>query len=159
MSETGDQGSEVRLTSGGRGLLPPSEQTWFSSQTSALQSTSSTWCKATQLISKGPYMTHLHTWLHERTLTRHFTLTVKWINSWLRCPDSHVGYQQWGREQTCEWSLYLALILRHLEPPSACLPHWRHKHDVHRVRDKEIKVSLGLWMFLRTFVTPLPHLK
>lgn len=42
-SEARDQRSEVGLTSGGHGLLPPSEQTWFSSQTSALQSTSSTW--------------------------------------------------------------------------------------------------------------------
>lgn len=42
-SEARDQRSEVGLTNGGHGLLPPSEQTWFSSQTSALQSTSSTW--------------------------------------------------------------------------------------------------------------------
>lgn len=69
------------------------------------------------------------------------TFTVKWTNSLLLCPDSRVGYRQWGKEQTYVWSLYLVLILRHLEPPSPYLPHWTHKHNSHRVRDKCVNVT------------------
>lgn len=84
----------VKLTSGGRGFLPPFELIWFSSQTSTLQNTSSTYGKRhTKLIlAKGPYTIKPYT--HTNMQKHDVTHTVKWTNSWLLCLDSHVGCQQ-----------------------------------------------------------------
>lgn len=65
-------------------------------------------------------------------------------SSLLQCPGSHVGCQRWGKEQTCVWTLYLVLILRHLEPPSPCLPRWRHDKKTQRKSNTKADDSVSI---------------
>lgn len=113
----------VRLTSAGRGRLPPSGRTWFVSQIWALLSTSWTWWNHAQLSSvrKTFRCEPLgQSW-------KKFKFTEEWTNSLLLCPDSHAGSLLWGTGQTCVWSPCPVLTLTHPGPPSPDPPRWNHK--------------------------------